>query len=286
MLPQSFVLERPRDRSTSVIFSSPHSGSDYHWTFLQRTRLSESQIRSSEDAFVDRLIDMAPSLGAPLLRAVAPRAYIDLNRAANELDPALVDGVHKLAHNPRVASGLGVIPRVVSGARSIYSGKISRTEAESRIERFWHPYHTQLATLIHESHAAFGGATLIDMHSMPHEAVESMGRPGAVRPDVVIGDRFGASASAELVERIEAIFVGAGFNVARNAPFAGAYIVQTYGRPARNQHAVQIEIDRSLYMNEETITPNSCFDEFRAVMAGVVTQLTDLGRGAMPLAAE
>jgi N-formylglutamate amidohydrolase len=278
MTKAAFHLTRPGIRTTSVIFASPHSGRDYPAAFLRRAALDEHEIRSSEDAFVDRLFTAAPSFGAPLLAAGAPRAFVDLNRAPEELDPALIDGVRRAAHNPRIASGLGVIPRVVANGRTIYRGKISLDEAQGRIAGYWRPYHDMLQTLIDESHARFGEAILIDCHSMPHEALESVSPPGQPRPDVVLGDRFGAAASASIVERVEAAFGAAGLRVARNMPFAGAYVTQHYGRPSRRQHAIQIEIDRGLYMNERTIEPNSNFDAFRRLLGGVMGELTDIGR--------
>lgn len=287
-MPQSgFQRHRPEQLTSSVIFASPHSGREYAWSFMRRSALSELAIRSSEDAFVDQLIDTAPDHGAPLLLATVPRAFVDLNRSADELDPALIEGVRKSGHNPRVASGLGVIPRVVSNGRAIYRGKLSQLEATNRLNAYWHPYHNALSALLQEAHTAFGEAILMDFHSMPHEALDGAVRRGQKRPDVVIGDRFGASASALLVDQIEAAFASAGFNVARNTPFAGAYITQTYGRPSRRQHALQIEIDRSLYMNEETLTPNAGFNEVRAALGEVIAEVCALGRPeAVPLAAE
>ena len=283
----AYHLIHPDQRSTSVVFASPHSGRDYPAWFLQRTRLDARAVRSSEDAFVDQLFAAAPRMGAPLLQAGAPRAFVDLNRAPDELDPALIEGVRQAGHNPRVSSGLGVIPRVVANGRAIYSGKLSRAEAENRIETYWRPYHAALGHQMDQAHALFGQAILIDCHSMPHEAMDSVARTGAKRPQVVLGDRFGASASSAVVERIETTFRAAGLTVARNTPFAGAYVTQQYGRPSRNRHAVQVEIDRALYMDERRIEPNADFDAFKSLMTGVIAQIVEIGRPLeQPLAAE
>lgn len=283
----AYHLHLPEKLSSCVVFASPHSGRDYPPSFLGTTLLDKRTIRSSEDAWVDRLFDSAPAHGAPLLRAGAPRAYVDLNRAVDELDPALIEGVRRMGHNPRVASGLGVVPRVVAGGRAIYRGKLSRLEAERRLQQIWRPYHEKLATLLARSHAVFGEAVLIDCHSMPREALDGALRNGVPRPEVVIGDRFGASSAVDVVERVEAAFRSAGFVVARNAPFAGAYTTQAYGRPLRNQHAVQVEIDRSLYMDEKTISPSADFEDVRRVLRGVVAELAVLGaRDRGQLAAE
>ncbi|OWU86216.1 N-formylglutamate amidohydrolase [Oceanicola sp. 22II-s10i] len=282
-----YRLHTPDAQTTSVVFASPHSGRDYPRDFLRTTVLDDFTIRSSEDAFVDELFAPAIEFGAPMLAARVPRAFVDLNRSADELDPALVEGVRRASHNPRITSGLGVIPRVVSNGRAIYRGKITRAEAQHRIDSCWRPYHTALQALLDITNRTFGEAILIDCHSMPHEAVDCIARAGARRPDVVIGDRFGASADNAVVDRIEAAFAGVGLHVIRNAPFAGAFVTQHYGRPSRRQHAIQIEIDRSIYMNERMIRPNSNFEPFRKLLRTVIAEVTEIGRtGELPLAAE
>jgi N-formylglutamate deformylase len=269
-----------------MVFASPHSGRNYSFSFLRSTVLDDHTIRSSEDAFVDLLFNVAPQYGAPFLMAGAPRAYIDMNRACEELDPALIEGVRRQGHNPRVASGLGVIPRVVANGRAIYRNKITLEEAEKRIDTYWRPYHTMLQRLLDNAHRRHGQTVLVDCHSMPHEAMDGVALKGMRRPDVVLGDRFGAAASGDVVDRIEAAFTNAGFNVARNTPFAGAYIAQAYGRPARGQHAVQIEMDRSLYMNEALVRPNGNFEDVQKALQAVVAEIAQIGQGRMPLAAE
>jgi N-formylglutamate deformylase len=276
----------PEKRTSCVVFASPHSGRDYPWSFLRKTILDEHSIRTSEDAFVDQLFDCAPQFGASFLKAGAPRAYVDLNRNVDELDPALIEGVCRGGNNPRIASGLGVIPRVVAGGRSIYSGKISHDEAQRRITQYWRPYHEMLQKLLDHTRQRHGQAVLIDCHSMPHEATNGVAKSGIRRPDVVLGDRFGASATGEVVDRLEAAFVDAGFVVTRNAPFAGAYITQAYGRPSKGQHAVQVEIDRSIYMNEQLIRPNGNFEAVQAALRDVVQEAAMIGQGRIPLAAE
>ena len=277
MLKSAFQLTRPETRRSSVVFASPHSGRDYPRSFLRQAILDDHQIRSSEDAFVDQLFDCVPRHGAPLLTANAPRAYLDLNRGPDELDAALIEGVRRNPHNPRIASGLGVVPRVVANGRAIYRGKISLEEAHQRIAFYWRPYHDQLQTLLDESRNSFGEAILIDCHSMPNEAVEHVGPPGSPRPDIVLGDRFGATAGGEIVERIEAAFAAAGLRVARNMPFAGAFITQHYGRPSRRQHAVQIEMNRALYMDEHRLEPNASFEAFKSLLEGVVAEIVEIG---------
>jgi N-formylglutamate deformylase len=282
-----YRLDMPVHRASGVVFASPHSGRDYPKDFLRRSMLDERTIRSSEDAFVDRLFDAAPGLGAPLLTASAPRAYVDLNRGADELDPGVVEGVRHVTHNPRISSGLGVIPRVVANGRAIYRGRIRLSEARSRISEIWVPYHATLQRLLSEARQEFGSAILIDCHSMPHEAIDAISS-GNRTPDVVLGDRFGAACAPDIIDRVEAAFASAGLRVARNAPFAGAYIAQHYGRPSRGQHAVQVEIDRSLYMDEKFIRPHDGFADLRACLIKVIDEIVGIGRAghAIPVAAE
>ena len=283
----AYHLMHPQRRTTAVVFASPHSGRDYSRSFLRRTNLNDHTVRSSEDAFVDQLFQDAPRYGAPLIKAGAPRAYVDLNRSEEELDPALIEGVRKSGHNPRIASGLGVIPRVVANGQAIYTGKITMAEAERRIDTYWRPYHEALSAQLDQAHLMFGQAILIDCHSMPHEAMDTIARTGIRRPEVVLGDRFGAAAAPGIVDRIEEAFTSAGLVVTRNTPFAGAYVTQRYGRPSRNRHAVQIEIDRALYMNEQLIRPNGHFEAFRNVLNGVIAEIAAIGRPAhQALAAE
>jgi len=282
-----FDVFLPTRQDTSVVFASAHSGRDYPRSFLRQSVLDDVVIRSSEDAFVDLLFAAAPDHGAPLIAATVPRAYVDLNRAAEELDPAVVDGASRTVHNPRVASGLGVIPRVVANGRAIYRGKLAHAEAQERLRQAWYPWHRALAALIEDTRARFGEAILIDCHSMPHEAIESIAHGAVRKPEVVLGDRFGASAAPEVVDRVEAAFAASGLKVVRNAPFAGAYTAQHYGRPSRGQHVVQVEIDRSIYMNEQLIRPNNNFEAFRTALGGVIADLAAIGRGRrIPLAAE
>jgi len=277
----SYSLTLPQEQTSCVVFASPHSGRHYPPGFLRDSVLNELVIRSSEDAFMDILIEQGSKSGSPVLCATLPRAYLDLNRATEELDPSLIEGVRLKTHNPRVASGLGVIPRVVSNGRAIYRGKLPQKEAKRRIEGYWQPYDDRLQTLLDETHARYGEAILVDWHSMPHEAVQAVNAQISVRPDVVIGDRFGASADEDIVARVETILLEAGLRVTRNAPFAGAYIVQHYGRPSRKQHALQIEVDRALYMDEAQVVPNENFSEFQSLMNRVVAEISQVGCKSM-----
>ncbi len=265
--------DRPR---SCAVFSSPHSGADYPQDFLQGSCLSPLQLRSSEDAFVDRFF--ADTLGAPVLKARYPRAYVDLNRDASEMDAAVVQGALPAAPNPRVAAGLGVVPRVVADGRAIQLGKMPMHEAQQRLDQAYHPYHTALAAQIDAQRGRFGGCHLFDFHSMPRSALAS-GLSLKRRPEIILGDRYGTSCDAWFGDAVARLFEREGFVVARNAPFAGGYITRHYGAPKSGVQAVQVEIDRSLYMDEKTVQPLPDFGRFAARMARVITGLAAL----MPL---
>lgn len=279
-----YELHLPKQGDTCAIFASPHSGRLYTEGFQSASILDLPLLRSSEDAFVDLLSARAPECGAPLLRARFPRAYVDLNRDQDELDPALIaDLARKGPIGARVAAGLGVIPRVVAGGRAIYHGKISRAEAELRLATVWRPWHAQLNSLIAMARARHGEAILFDMHSMPGEALDHL---GANCPQIVLGDLHGTSAARQLSAQVMAAFEAEGFSVLRNTPFAGAYVAHRYGRPARGQHVMQIEIDRALYMDEARIAPRPDFDAFADRIGRVIARLCLIGRQAGRLAAE
>jgi N-formylglutamate amidohydrolase len=286
MIEDIYRLRLPAEPLSGTVFNSPHSGREYPPSFLAGTLLDRFQIRSSEDAFVDLLFDCAPEFGAPLLAARVPRACVDLNRAPDELDPALIVGATRRTTNPRIAAGLGVIPRVVAEGRTIIAGKLPLAEAERRIAAFHRPYHARLLQLMEEQRARFGRAILYDCHSMPHDALASAPTVRGRRPEVILGDRFGAACARWVIEAVADAFRGAGFVVARNAPFAGGFITQHYGRPAAGWHALQIEIDRALYMDERRVVLAADFEAVRARLRAVVADLARLGGEELPLAAE
>lgn len=282
----SFELQEPRGALSRAVFSSPHSGRFYPEHFIRRSRLDPLSLRASEDAFVDELFGAAPEFGAPLIAATAPRAYVDLNRAPEELDPSVIEGVRATGLNPRIAAGLGVIPRVVAEGTAIYSGKISRAEAAERLARHHAPYHDALGRLLRRARALHAQAVLFDCHSMPSDALRSAPRVRGRRPEIVLGDRFGAAAADWAMAETQAAFEAAGFAVARNAPFAGGFITQRYGRPSQGWHAVQIEIDRSLYLDERRIEKRIDFAAVAQALRGVIARLCGREPLAAPLAAE
>lgn len=281
-----FRVILPRVRRSAAVFSSSHSGREYDIDFLKQSQLSVQDLRSLEDAYVDRLFDTAPTCGAPLICATAPRAYVDLNRQPDELDPKLIDGVHELQSTPRVHAGFGVVPRVASGGRNIYAKKLSKAEVDQRLARFYYPYHLKLRSLMRESHQKFGLAILFDCHSMPHASINDACFSGRRKPEIILGDRFGKSCAPSIIEQVQDVFTDAGFRVGRNSPYAGAYVAYKFGRPSANQHLIQIEIDRALYLNERTFRPNENFAEFRRTIASIIERLVEIGDREYSMAAE
>jgi len=257
---------------TPVIFASPHSGRLYPDDMMAAAALDARAIRRSEDAFVDQLVELAPSVGAALIMARYARAYIDVNRDAFELDPAMfADPLPNFARSrtARVAAGLGAIAKVVSEGQEIYAHKLTFAEAQARIDLVHRPYHQALAQLIAEAKAAHGQAILVDWHSMPSLAARSAG----LACDMVLGDRFGAACSETLTRMVETELEGRGYRVVRNTPYAGGYTTEHYGRPAGRVHALQIELNRALYLDEEALSPSADFARLKKDLEQVTRAL-------------
>ncbi|MGB3500231.1 MAG: N-formylglutamate amidohydrolase [Mesorhizobium sp.] len=279
----------PAVRRGPLVYNSPHSGSHYPERFLAMTKLDRAMIRRSEDCHVDELFRGATLLGAPMLAANFPRAYLDVNREPWELDPRMFIEplpAHANARSPRVAGGLGTIPRIVGEGQDIYRGPLPLSEAVSRVETLYKPYHQRLRSLLIETHSRYGRAVLIDCHSMP--ASIRLGEQG-FRPDVVVGDRFGMAAASEISREAISILQSMGYSVTHNKPYAGGFITEHYGRPARGLHALQIEINRGLYMNERTYERTAGFDALAEDLTEFGARLTSFIEeqdGELPLAAE
>ncbi len=266
----------PATVRSPLIFASPHSGRDYPGELLRNSRLDHHALRQSEDSYVDLLFDEAPHFGAPLLRALFPRAFVDVNRSRDELDPRMfADEVPKSAdcHSSRVIAGLGVIPRIVADGQDIYGRKLYYLDARRRLSACYDPYHKALSGLIEEARAGFGCAILIDCHSMP-SAGGAPFRPGEPRIDFVLGDRFGSSCAPSIIRFVEDTLTGFGYQVARNAPYAGGYVATSYGRPRGGVHALQIEINRALYLDERRIARTGGFETLRRNMIQLMEKLT------------
>lgn len=277
-----YRLHAPERQTAPLVLASAHSGRDYPAEFLAAARLDPVGLRRSEDSFVDELFGDAPGHGVPLLAATFPRAYCDPNREPWELDPAMFDDALPPWVNTtsaRVGAGLGTIARVVASGESIYRGKLRFAEAESRVRRCWEPYHAALSGLLDDTRRRFGACLLVDCHSMP--ATSCAGRlPG---PDFVLGDAHGTACSPQVTRLVERVLTGFGYVVRRNDPYAGGYVTRHYGRPRERVHALQIEIARTLYMDEAQFEKRPGFAEVREHLSALVATLAaatpDLLRG-------
>jgi N-formylglutamate amidohydrolase len=281
-----FTVARPEELAVPLVFNSPHSGRIYPSTFLAASKLDPHTLRRSEDAFVEELFGFVTDLGAPLLHAHFPRAYLDVNREPYELDPILFrDGLPHYANTQsvRVVGGLGTIARIVSESDEIYREPLAVEAALERINRLYSPYHETLAALLLEAKREFGLAVLIDCHSMPSSPIADR---GASRPDFVLGDRFGTSCNGELTRLAASKLEALGYAVALNKPYAGGYITEHYGRPHKAQHVLQIEINRALYMDETSFEKSAGFERLRAGLETMVRALVPAIPGlAIPRAA-
>ena len=271
-----FEILEPETCRGPALFNSPHSGSTYPHGFLSQTRLDIGTLRRSEDSFVDALMAGVVAQGYPLMRAHFPRCFVDVNREPYELDPRMFDGRLPSFANTRsmrVAGGLGTVARVVGDAQEIYDCRIPIDDALTRIESLYKPYHRALRKLFTRLHRDFGAAMLIDCHSMPSTAGHKDERP---RPEFVLGDRYGTSCVGVVVETAEQTLRGMGYTVSRNKPYAGGFITEHYGNPAAGLHAIQLEINRALYMDERRYQRTSGFDRLAADLVTLARRLGDI----------
>ena len=271
-----FDILEPAAWRGPIIFNSPHSGSIYPRAFLAHAQLDIATLRRSEDSFVDELFAAVVERGFPLMRAYFPRCYVDVNREPYELDPRMFDGRLPSFANTRsmrVAGGLGTVARVVGDAQEIYSQRIPVDDAIRRIEGLYKPYHRALRRLFTRVHRDFGAAVLIDCHSMPSIAGSKEERP---RADIVLGDRYGTSCVAAVAETAEALLRGRGYSVNRNKPYAGGFITEHYGNPTAGLHAIQLELNRALYMDERRFERSPSFRRLAADIEALAESLAEI----------
>ena len=272
----------PAELRAPLIFNSPHSGAAYPEHFLQASRIDLPTLRRSEDSFMDELIADLGGSGFAMVRVNFPRSYVDVNREPYELDPRMFAGRLPSFANTRsmrVAGGLGTIPRVVGDGQEIYRERLTVEDALRRIETLYKPYHRALRRLINRVHQVFGTAIVVDCHSMPSIGVS---REEPRRPDIVIGDRYGTSCAGILAEIVEHTMTGLGYSVGRNKPYAGGFITEHYGNPASGLHAIQLELNRSIYMDERRRERGPNFAQVMADFAKLadalaIAPLSDLG---------
>ncbi len=271
-----FEIIEPAEPCGPVLFNSPHSGSTYPREFLAASRLDIATLRRSEDSFVDELIAGVVARGYPLMRAHFPRCFVDVNREPYELDPRMFEGrVPAFANtrSMRVAGGLGTVARVVGDAQEIYDQRIPVNDALRRIETLYKPYHRALRQLFTRLHRDFGTAILVDCHSMPSSGGTRDERP---RPEFVLGDRYGTSCIGVVGETVEMTLRGMGYTVSRNKPYAGGFITEHYGNPAAGLHAIQLEINRALYMDERRYERTPSFARLAGDMETLAMRLGEI----------
>jgi N-formylglutamate amidohydrolase len=274
-----YVIQAPAEQTVPFVFCSPHSGTEYGEAFRRASRLDYATLRKSEDSHVDVLFGTAPAQGAPLLCALFPRAYVDPNREPFELDQAMFDDrlpEYVNTASPRVAAGLGTIARVVCNGAEIYRRKLRFAEALERIDTCYRPYHEALTRLVEQTKRRFGIAVVVDCHSMPSVGGPMDRDPGARRVDFVLGDAYGAACHPALTLAAEAKLRSFGYAVHRNMPYAGGYTTRHYGNPGRDQHALQIEINRALYMDEDSYARRAGFETVKSHLSQLVAHLAKL----------
>ena len=276
---EAFAITSPAAgaSATAVVFATPHSGRIYPETLMTASRLDATAIRRSEDAYVDTLIDGAPAHGITVIAARLARAWLDVNREPWELDASMFeDEVPAYARGvtAKVAAGLGSIARVVGDGQEIYRRKLKFAEASDRVEAVHVPYHAALTSLLTATRRRSGVAVMVDWHSMPSAAVSS----GC---DIVLGDRYGGACAPKVTRLVERCLVDLGYRVSRNAPYAGGYTTQHYGRPHRGVHALQIEINRALYMDEKVLAPSAGFVRLKTDLERVFAALAQNDWGSM-----
>jgi len=271
-----FEILEPQEWRGPIVFNSPHSGSVYPRAFLAYAQLDLGTLRRSEDSFVDELFAGVVGRGFPLMRAHFPRSYVDVNREPYELDPRMFDGRLPSFANTRsmrVAGGLGTVARVVGDAHEIYDQRIPVDDALQRIEGLYKPYHRALRRLITGLHRDFGTAVLIDCHSMPSVAGSKDDRP---RADFVLGDRYGTSCVPVIAETVDATLAGFGYTVSRNKPYAGGFITEHYGNPSMGVHAIQLEVNRALYMDERRYERSESFARLAAHLVTLADRMAEV----------
>jgi N-formylglutamate amidohydrolase len=256
----------PAAEPIALVLDSPHSGTDYPEDFAAAVPLAV--LRQAEDTHVAELFGSGPSLGATLIEARFPRAYIDANRALEDLDPELLaePWPEPLATGPKTRLGIGLIWRLARGGVPMYGRKLSHEEVRRRIDRFWRPYHAALERVVEERHAAFGEVWLVNCHSMPSVGDALSTDPGRARPDFVIGDRDGTTCTPAFTELVVSTLRGLGYDVAVNDPYKGVEIVRRHGRPGQGRHSLQVEINRRLYMDEISLEPHAGYAALKSAL--------------------
>ncbi len=281
--PPSFDLHGDTEPASPVILSVPHAGRDYPLALRAALRVPLAALTALEDRYIDAVALSARGRETMLVQRL-PRAWIDLNRGEQERDPGIDDGASRQAMpmmSAKTRGGLGLVPRRVSGVGEIWQRRFDADEITTRIVRDHRPYHAALADALTRARARFGTAVLLDLHSMPPM------EPGEGAVGIVLGDRFGRSAASRFVHRLQGEAMAAGISCALNAPYAGGHILDAQARPAAGVHAVQIEVDRSLYLDPALDRPGDGLPAVAKLLRWMIDAVADeamAGAGAGPVA--
>jgi N-formylglutamate deformylase len=276
-LPGVLFRRDPAATEVPLVFDSPHSGTEYPADFRHACPLDI--LRSNEDAFIEDLYGEAPAHGSTLVAALFPRSYIDVNRHIEDIDEALLDAPWPGKVNPgeKTRLGMGLVRRLAKAELPVYDRKLSVAEMRNRIAQYYEPYHATLQTVTDRLHRKFGGVWLVNCHSMPARGSKmSSDGPNAVRADFVLGDRDGTTCAPEMTDFVARLLQGRGYSVKINDPYKGVEIVRRHGRPAEQRHALQIEVNRALYMNEKTLAKNEHYASLKADLTRLIEGLAGL----------
>ena len=273
-----FLRHAPTSAPLPLVLDSPHSGEHYPDDFDHAP--PRDVVRQAEDTHVSRLYGFAPRLGATLIEAMFPRAYIDANRSLDDIDPAMLADAWPtpLAAGPKTAKGIGLLWRIARDGAPMYGRKLTAAEVERRIDRWYRPFHGALAAELDALHRRFGAVWHIDCHSMPAVGDAYSDDAGRARRDFVLGDRDGTTCAPEFTALVGRTLAGLGYSVAVNDPYKGVEIVRRYGRPAEGRHSLQIELNRRLYMDEATLVPTASYAKLETDLERLLVAVTDYVR--------
>lgn len=277
----AFTTITPNMITSPIVLASPHSGRLYPNSFLSQARLTRDELRLCEDCYVDQIFAPLTERGLPFLHALFPRCFIDVNRSETEWPPNSIPNIPDNKISPRAKAGLGVTPTCIARDLEIYDRPLRAKHIQARLDQLYHPYHKALAQMIERTKFSVGHAILLDCHSMPGVLAS-----GQKRADIILGDRFGKSCHPETIDILQEKLQMLGYNVIRNIPYAGGFITTHYGRPNTGVQAIQIEINKDLYLNPQTLETTDGMETLSADMYRAIVHLHDALKSPHHIAAQ
>ncbi len=267
---KAYELFTPTIATSPFIVCSPHSGRHYPPSFLKQTQLPLEKLRISEDSYIDQLILPFAKYNLPILHALSPRCYVDVNRSSDELPADCLTNEQQHILSARAKSGLGVIPTCIAQNLYIYPYALTRKQVQARLDRLYHPYHAVLRELINRTKTKFGRAIVLDFHSMPGKLIS-----GQTRADFILGNQHGGACHPKTIDMLHHTLCTLGYSVVRNTPYAGGFITQHYGQPHTDVEVIQIEINKDLYLNSRTIAPHAGMDILQTNINSVILSMIE-----------